>query len=229
MIRKTEHFNENAKIQVNFGYYLYLPKDYNKDDTKKWPLIIYLHGAGERGNGEDELNKVELHGIPEYLKKKDEFPFVVLAPQCPENSFWVAQINNLKILADKIIMDYNIDEDRVYLTGMSMGGYGSWFFAMAYPDKFAALAPVCGGGMAWNAEVLKNIPIWAFHGEKDDVVSIIESERMVNALKSSGADVKFTRYKDLYHDCWTETYKNEELYKWFLQHKRDSSNSNLNE
>lgn len=222
MNRKLGLFEEKYETEIKFGYYLYLPKDYNKDCSKKWPLIVYLHGAGERGNGEDELPRVELHGIPEYLKGKDDFPFVVLAPQCPINSFWVAQISKLDNLVDKIIRDSNIDEDRVYLTGMSMGGYGSWFFAMASPDKFAALAPVCGGGMAWNAEILKNIPVWAFHGEKDEVVSIVESERMVNALKVHGAEVKFTRYANVYHDSWTETYNNEELYMWFLQHKRSS-------
>ncbi|WP_298847029.1 carboxylesterase family protein [Clostridium sp.] len=116
---------------------------------------------------------------------------------------------------------YNVDESKTYLTGISMGGYGTWALSMACPDKFAAIAPICGGGMAWYAGALNKMPVWAFHGANDDVVSLSESKNIVNAIVANEGSVKYTVYPDAYHDSWTETYNNPELYTWLLQRKKD--------
>ena len=213
-------FEKQIITSIYFNYFLYLPKEYGQDPNKRWPLLLCLHGVGERGNTINELERIKVNGIPKFLEDKEDFPFVVVCPQCPTNSFWVVQVENLNKLLDTLLEEYAVDEKMVYLTGFSMGGYGAWYFAMAYPEKFAAIAPICGGGMAWNAPMLANLPVWAFHGDKDPVVSFRESENMVNALKDCGGNVKFTLYKDIDHDSWTTTYNNTELYKWFLEQKK---------
>jgi predicted peptidase len=123
-------------------------------------------------------------------------------------------------LTDEIIAKYKVDPDRVYLTGLSMGGLGTWETAVEYPDRFAAIAPVCGWGNPFRAPELKNVPVWAFHGVRDPAVPIAMHEQMVSVLKQVGGDVRFTRYPQAEHDAWTPTYDNRELYAWFLQHKR---------
>jgi predicted peptidase len=200
--------------QVNIKYLLYLPWEY---DTKeqKWPLIVFLHGAGERG---DDLEKVKRHGIPKILEKEMDFPFIVVSPQCPAKTWWTEHFRSVIALIDYIKESYNVDSSRIYLTGMSMGGFGTWFLAELYPEYFAAIAPVCGGGEQIVASRLE-MPIWAFHGAKDNLVPLKRSQEMIDAVKAAGGDVKFTVYPDLKHECWTRTYENEELYKWFLSHK----------
>ncbi|MBO5306212.1 MAG: prolyl oligopeptidase family serine peptidase, partial [Clostridia bacterium] len=136
---------------------------------EKLPLIIQLHGAGERGCGGKMLDLVDVHGFSKFLKDEDH-RLIAVMPQCPKDSFWAARVESIVKFIEHLIREYPVDPDRVYLTGLSMGGYGTWFTAMARPDLFAAIAPVCGGGMAWNAGVLK-MPIWAFHGTEDAVVS----------------------------------------------------------
>lgn len=185
--------------------------------TKKLPLIIQLHGAGERGNGKDELERVDVHGFSKYLKNA-EHNCIVIMPQCPENTFWAARVESIVKFIEQLIDEYNVDNDRVYLTGLSMGGYGTWFTAMARPDLFAAIAPVCGGGMAWNAGVLK-MPVWAFHGSADSIVSVTQSDEMVSKLKELGADVTYTRIDGEGHGVWEKTY-DQELIEWLLSHKR---------
>jgi predicted peptidase len=123
-------------------------------------------------------------------------------------------------LLDEVQSKYKVDPDRVYLTGLSMGGFGTWETATQYPERFAAIVPICGGGRPYTVARLKNLPTWVFHGEKDNVVPIKRSEEMVDALKKAGGDVKFTRYPEAGHDSWTETYNNPELYDWFLKHTR---------
>lgn len=202
---------------VKLNYLLYLPKDYGKVADKKYPLILFLHGAGERG---DDLNKVKVHGIPKIVEQKDDFPFIAVSPQCPQESWWPMEVDALKALLDKIVKEYAVDPDMVYLTGLSMGGYGSWSLAIAYPDKFAAVVPICGGGDEKKVSAIKNIPVWVFHGAKDSVVKLAESEKMVNALKEAGGNVQFTVYPEADHDSWTATYDNPELYEWLLKQKR---------
>lgn len=188
--------------------------EYKKDNL---PLIIQLHGAGERGNGKEELGKVDTHGFSECLKTCEKECIVVM-PQCPTNTFWAARVESIIKFVEQLIKEYHADEDRVYLTGLSMGGYGTWFTAMARPDLFAAIAPVCGGGMAWNAGVLK-MPIWAFHGAEDAVVSPIQSDEMVEKLSVLGTKVKYTRVSGVGHNVWDYAY-NCELLEWFLKQKR---------
>lgn len=181
------------------------------------PLVIQLHGAGERGTGKEDLEKVDVHGFSKYLKDADH-DCIVIMPQCPLESFWAAHVESIIRFVEQLIEAYGADRDRVYLTGLSMGGYGTWFTSMARPDLFAAIAPVCGGGMAWNAEVLK-MPIWAFHGAEDDIVSPVQSDEMVAALKKAGADVTYTRIDGVGHNVWENAY-NQELMNWLLSKKR---------
>jgi len=139
-------------------------------------------------------------------------------PQCPPDTFWAARVESVVKFIERLLVEYNVDEDRVYLTGLSMGGYGTWFTSMARPDLFAAIAPVCGGGMAWNAGVL-NMPVWVFHGAEDNVVSPVQSDEMVNALKASGADVTYTKLEGVGHNVWEHAY-NANLFEWLLSKKR---------
>jgi len=203
------------QIVVKLNYLLFVPEDYNKDQDKKVPLMIFLHGAGERGS---DINKVKVHGPPKIVEKKKDFPFIVVSPQCPENSWWDPQA--VMALVDEIQVKYRVDPDRVYLTGLSMGGYGTWDIAQRYASRFAAIAPICGAGNPLRARNMRNLPIWIFHGEADPVVPVKNSDDMNEALKKVGADVKYTRYPGVGHDSWTQTYDNPELYQWFLSHKR---------
>lgn len=209
---------------VHLNYLLFLPKSYGKNPQQKWPLILFLHGAGERG---DDIELVKIHGIPKIVEQQEDFPFIAVSPQCPKASWWTAELEALNALLDEVVAKYTVDTDRLYLTGLSMGGYGAWYLATMYPERFAAIAPICGGGDPEKAYVLKNVPAWVFHGGKDTVVSPEESEKMVNALKSCSSDVQFTLYPEAGHDSWTETYDNPELYKWFLKHKRRPANADV--
>ncbi len=177
--------------------------------------MLFLHGAGERG---DDLELVKTLGLPAILDRQEEFSFIVVAPQCPQGDSWSTAV--LNALLDQVISTYSVDECRVYVTGLSMGGYGTWNLAVRYPHRLAAIAPICGGGVSLLAYRLKDLPIWAFHGAKDDVVPLSESEKMVDSVKESGGSVRFTVYPEAGHDSWTQTYDNPELYEWFLQHRR---------
>ena len=153
--------------------------------------------------------------IPERLDKL----VIVVCPQCPNDARWSGlQLELLNALLDEVVSEHRIDEQRIYLTGLSMGGFGTWRLAMAYPDRFAAIAPVCGGGDPDQAPEVAHLPTWVFHGAKDNVVSIENSKRMIDALKKAGGNVKITIYPDAGHDSWTETYNNPKLYDWFLSH-----------
>ncbi|MCX6641789.1 MAG: alpha/beta hydrolase-fold protein [Candidatus Bathyarchaeota archaeon] len=209
MIGQTEH-----KYAKEIKYLLYLPKTYHSDQTTRWPLLFFLHGAGERG---DDLQLVKMHGPPKMLEAGKELPFIVVSPQVPTNERWLPDLV-VSLLKD-IFQKYRVDEDRVYLTGLSMGGYGTWETAMKYPELFAAIAPICGGGDPYTAWKIRHTPTWIFHGAKDPVVSIRNSEVMNDAL-TQFRNVQFTVYPEAEHDSWTETYSNDELYRWFLSHKR---------
>lgn len=215
MPQTAQTLNTTVTQQVDLGYLLYLPPDY--DSQEQWPLILFLHGMGERGS---DLELLKLHGLPRRLAAGDDFPFIIASPQCPITSVWPEQITPLSALLDHLLANYNIDAKRVYLTGLSMGGYGTWYLAASTPERFAAIAPICGGGIRWMGQRLKDTPAWVFHGDADDVVPLSESEKMVKALEVAGGDVKFTVYPDVGHDSWTKTYDNPELYEWFLHHSR---------
>ncbi|MDD5622755.1 MAG: prolyl oligopeptidase family serine peptidase [Actinomycetota bacterium] len=196
-------------------YLLFLPSDYYKEKTKNWPMILFLHGAGERGGNVEMLREV---GVPKLAEEDKDFPFIVVSPLCPADRYWVPAV--LKKLLDDVCGELRVDMDRIYLTGLSMGGYGTWDTAIKYPDIFAAIAPICGGGNPYWVYKLSDMPVWVFHGAQDTVVSPQESIKMVEALEKYGGNVKFTLYPELEHDCWTETYNNPELYEWFLEQSK---------
>ncbi|MGE0760908.1 MAG: prolyl oligopeptidase family serine peptidase [Pirellulaceae bacterium] len=204
----------NAQVPVRMGYLLSLPKGYEQQPTP-WPLLLFLHGAGERG---DDLELVKKHGPPKLIAAGKEFPFVVVSPQCPTGKWW--EPIELVALIDDICAKYRIDPDRIYVTGLSMGGFGSWRLAAYAPDRLAAIAPICGGGEAYWARQFAHLPVWAFHGAKDPGVPLERSQAMIDALKKAGAEPKFTIYPDAAHDCWTVTYDDPALYEWLLAQKR---------
>ena len=207
-------FAEPVTIDVHTGYLLYLPEGYGKDGTK-WPLVLFLHGAGERGT---DLELVKKHGPPGLVGAGKEFPFILVSPQCPEDEYWSVPV--LKALLDRILERLSVDRSRMYLTGLSMGGNGTWRMATAYPDLFAAIAPVCGWGDPARVSVLKHIPVWAFHGKKDPVIAFERGESIVKHLKAAGGNVRFTVYEEAAHDSWTETYQNPDFYEWLLGQKK---------
>ena len=216
--KQTVHnFSKEIKVTVSANYLLYLPKDYS-ENNESYPLVLFLHGAGERGN---DLEKVKVHGLPRLINEGKEFPFIVVSPQCPEEVFWSTDV--LSALLDEIEANYRVDKNRIYVTGLSMGGNGTWSLALAEPNRFAAIAPVCGWSVPSVACTIKHLPIWVFHGAKDDVVPISASEIMVERLKACDGNVNFTVYPEANHDSWTETYNNDELYKWFLEQSLDKN------
>lgn len=205
---------QTNEVMVHSTHYLlYIPDEV--PESGAYPLLLFLHGAGERG---DDLEMVKKHGPPSLVDAQKDFPFVLVSPQCPRNSWWDSR--ELLRLLDQVESKVPIDPDRVYVTGLSMGGFGTWALAMEAPRRFAAIMPICGGGDLERVERIKHIPVWVFHGAKDPVVPVQRSDDMVNALKELGADVKYTRYPEANHDSWTETYANPEVYEWILSHKR---------
>lgn len=213
-----QSFQKEITKMVRAEYLLYIPEEYNTTE-KKWPLILFLHGAGERGN---DVHMVAAHGPPKLVEQGKAFPFVIVSPQCPENSWWSSelQMDRLNALLDDIVSRYRIDQERIYVTGLSMGGFGTWRLAHDYPHRFAAIAPVCGKGDPESVQNIRHLPAWVFHGAKDSVIPIKESQLMVDALTTIGGNVQFTVYPEAGHDSWTETYNNPELYEWFLKHTR---------
>jgi predicted esterase len=195
--------------QIN--YLLALPEGYEKDTTASWPLVIFLHGSGERGN---DLGKVKKNGPPKLVDEGKKFPFILVSPQAGPEAGWDAE--TLYRLEQYLKKEYRVNSDKVYLTGLSMGGYGTWELAMKHPEEFAAIAPICGGGDASTAWKLRNIPIWCFHGAKDNVVPLAASENMVKAAKELNPNVKFTVYPNANHNSWDASYSNDSLYTWLL-------------
>ena len=208
---KNYHINEGTP----FSYVEYSPE--KLDSSKKYPLIIQLHGAGERGDGNTELPIVEKHGLSKLYARKD-YECITVMPQCPKDEYWAMRVESVVGFILQMIEKYPVDADRVYLTGLSMGGYGTWYTSIARPDLFAAIVPVCGGGMSWAAGVL-NMPIWVFHGAEDNVVDVRNSDEMVEKLKFLGKDVKYSRLDNVLHNVWDYTY-DEEFMDWLLsKHK----------
>lgn len=219
MGQQARTFEKQIVKTLRLDYLLFLPRGYNEAPAKEWPLILFLHGAGERG---DDLERVKKHGIPKIVESRPEFPFVAVSPQCPEASWWPLQFEALTALLDEIVSAYSVDTRRIYLTGLSMGGFGAWHLAVAHPDRFSAVAPICGGfnGSPRAVSILKDVPVWAFHGAKDTTVPLEQQEKIVEVLQECGGDIRFTVYAEAGHDSWTQTYNNPELYEWFLEHTR---------
>ena len=223
----VKDFNFRKVQTATLKYLLFLPKGYDSSEARRWPLMLFLHGSGERGN---DIWKVTTHGPPKNVAHDPDFPFVLVSPQCPEDETWSADV--LVGLLDEVEGRLRVDTNRVYLTGLSMGGYGTWDLGLRYPERFAAIIPICGGGdllpvflaSRRKSEALKTLGVWAFHGGKDSSVPVAESQRMVDLLQKIGVkDVKLTIYPDAGHDSWTETYNNPEVYQWLLKHQRTDS------
>jgi predicted peptidase len=214
-------------------YRLLKPADY--DPAQKYPLVVFFHGAGERGTD----NKLPLtHIAPLFLKPdhRSSFPCFVLVPQCPKNVKWVdtdwkleqhtqpekmsAPMEMTIQLLENLQKEYAIDAKRIYVTGLSMGGFATWDIIARYPKKFAAAVAVCGGADEKTAKKVKDLPIWAFHGALDKVVLPSRSRNMVKALQEAGSKPKYTEYADVHHDSWKRAYANPELLKWMFEQKR---------
>lgn len=211
---RGQQTSEQYNLPIN--YLLYLPKGYDADTAQRWPLMIFLHGSGESGS---DIEKVKTHGPPKLIEAGKQFPCIVVSPQRgPAMRGWEPDLM-MKFIQD-IKTRFRIDGDRVYLTGLSMGGFGTWNIAMKYPTEFAAIAPICGGGDLGSIRRLRNMPVWCFHGAKDNVVKLSQSKTLVDSLQKINSHVKFTVYPDAEHDSWTETYNNDSLYSWMFAQKR---------
>ncbi|MEM6822983.1 MAG: dienelactone hydrolase family protein, partial [Verrucomicrobiota bacterium] len=208
--KKLGHFRHRYHVSLPEGY------DDPANVEMRWPLILFLHGSGERGY---DPNPLPTNGPVRSKTNLEVFPFIVISPQCEPGTWWKSSfVEDLLIEVEGL---YRVDSDRIYLTGLSMGGYGSWFTAQAYPNRFAAVAPICGGGDPDDAGRLVNVPIWAFHGDEDRAVPIERSTQMIEAIRKKGGKYGvLTTYPGVGHDSWNITYQNPDLYKWFLANKR---------
>ena len=219
--------NQNPK-DTNYHYISYTPKEYNDDTIKQWPLIIYLHGGLSRGA---DTIKLYCCGIPDQIWRGREFPFIIVAPQCPIHQSWCTD-NWFENFHREVTTKYRVDTNKVYLTGVSLGGAGTWYLAIKYPEKFAAIAPMSGFTrhieyIMENTDRLIDIPIWAFHGRIDKVVQFEDTEWMMNRLVGKNRDLKFTAEPDVGHWIDWLVYPKQELYDWFLKHdKRLNSHNN---
>lgn len=215
--QSPQAFEAQVRKRVGLRFLLFLPAGYAKS-KQRWPLLIFLHGSGERG---DDLEHVKVNGPPKIVAMQKDFPFVVASPQLPEGMIW--DTDALNALLDQLLAQLKVDPERVYLTGLSLGGHGTWSFAAQYPERFAAIAPISGVGNPAQACRLKEVPIWAFHGAQDTVVPIEGDQKMVDAVRACGGNVEFTVYPDVGHDAWTQTYDNPGLYRWLLQQRRKAA------
>lgn len=199
-------------------YVLFVPHDYKGD--KAYPVILFLHGAGERTGGKKQ--PVEVGIGPAIKKREKDFPFLVVIPQAEKT--WKADSADAKralAMLAEVEKDYKVDPKRVYLTGLSMGGMGTWSLAIEHPDKWAAIVPVCGRGDTKQAARIKDIPCWCFHGDADPAVKVEGSRSMIEALKKAGGEPKYTEYPGVGHNSWDRAYGTNELYEWLLkQHKK---------
>ena len=211
-----------TQVNVALDYLLYLPPEYSEQES--WPLVLFLHGAGERG---DDLELVKVHGPPKLIAEGRDFPFIVVSPQCPEGFWW--EPIELVALLDEIEASYKVDPDRIYVTGLSMGGFGSWRLAAYAPERLAAIAPICGGGETHWVKRFAHLPVWAFHGALDEGVPLVRSQTMVDELVEKGGHPELTVYPDAGHDSWTETYNNPKLYEWLLEQRRAEVSDNEDE
>lgn len=217
MVKEFQGVYDNGKL-VRLPHAVYLPPQFAENEAERFPLLIFLHGAGERGN--DLTTGVYRHGPFREIREGRDFPFVVIAPQCPDDTLWEAFQETLETMLDEWIAAYRIDPDRVYLTGLSMGAYGAWSWGTLFPDRFAAMVPLCGSGDPNRASRLRGVPVWAFHGDQDDIVPLSGTANMVEMLHRGGGNVRFTVCEGVGHDCWTATYHGTAIYDWMLAQHR---------
>ncbi|QBA63836.1 prolyl oligopeptidase family serine peptidase [Muriicola soli] len=209
---------EETVVTERLQYYLYFPEDYEEDDKKRFPLLLFLHGGGESG---DSLAVLKKNGPPKMLDEGKQFPFMVLAPQNPHKKQWW-NVRAVIQLLDTITTHHRVDPKRIYLSGLSRGGSAAWELAVQYPDRFAALAVVCGmAPVPYASWINKDLPIWVFHGTEDRSIPFSESDTMVAALRQMGYDVTFTAYEGVGHNSWEQAYQTEALYDWMMEQKLD--------
>lgn len=219
-IKFKNGINQSPKAK-SYSYITYLPNDYSNDSSKKYPLLIFLHGGSARGT--DTLDLYDA-GPFDQIYRGRSFPFIVVAPQCPKHIRWSTE-NWFENFYSDLTKKYRIDTNRVYLTGASLGGSGTWYLATKYPDKFTAIAPMSGftrhmDYISENIENLKNIPIWAFHGKSDNVVPVEETDYLINKLSEINNQIKYTREKDVGHSIHWLVYPETEIYNWFLKYEK---------
>ena len=204
----------------SLGYLLYLPDDHEEAD---YPLILFLHGSGERGT---DLDQIKLFGLTQKIESGDDVTFIVIAPQCPPDTRWESYLPALKDIVDTVVDHYRVDTTRIYCTGLSMGGAGTWSLTTAYPDLFAAAIPICGRermelGYPERLQRITHLPVWCFHGDADPVVPVESSIYLTKHLREYGGNPKLTIYEGVDHDSWTQTYANPDIYDWLLEHRLD--------
>ena len=214
--------SSDVSIPVELGYWLYLPEDYGKDREQAWPVILFLHGRGERG---DDLELLKKHGLPKLLDQGEDYPFIIVSPQCPLSTYWPDLVGVLPGLLEHLGDGYAVDTERIYVTGLSMGGMGTWALALLDPELPAAIAPIAGRSpyaiVPGNMCDIKHVPTWVFHGAQDDLIPVEDGQAMVDALRACGADVRFTLYPDADHPgSWERAYADPELYEWLLEQSR---------
>ena len=221
MSQKAYTFIDRARAGLRLRYWLHLPPGYWTEPGRRWPLLLFLHGRGERG---DDLNLVRQYGIPKVVEAGEQVAFIALSPQCPLAYEWPDLIDTLGRLLEEATTNLPVDPDRIYLTGLSMGARGGWLLAVDNPDRFAAIALICGRIPAPDflerVAVLKDKPIWLFHGAQDPVVPVANSEQIVATLQAAGGHPRLTIYPAADHDAWTATYSNPELYTWLFAQVR---------
>lgn len=209
-------YRVDLRPELEMQYLLYLPEAYETDPEAEFPLLLFLHGGGESG---DDIQMVKTHGPPGMIEAGKDFPFLVLSPQNPyPKKFW--NETALITLLDRIEKEYRVDRSRVWVAGMSRGGYGAWRMAIQYPERFAALVAICGETPDHYAGWLGDMPIWVFHGEEDRTISIKESDEMVAALRKNGNPVRYTRYPGTGHNAWDKAFSDPELYTWLMAQKK---------
>ena len=214
----SQSFRKSNPDEVDLDYLIYFPEIY-ENSTKTFPLVLFLHGAGERGKN---LEDIKIHGIPRKVNEGSTFPFICIAPQCPEEGYWdrPEYVTSLINLLKEVEQKHRIDSDRIYGTGLSMGGLGTLAMAIREPELFAAIIPICGGADMEEIDRLETLPIWLFHGDRDDVIPLDNSIEIYQALRSKNKDILLTVYADVYHDSWSQTYDNDNIFKWLLKYKK---------
>lgn len=207
---KNYGYNEN---KFNMNYTVFYPDEY-----KDLPLIVYLHGAGERGT---DISHIYRHAIPKLIKEGREIPAVVLAPQCPRQYVWDNVVENVKRIIDSVTEEFEIKADRISITGSSMGGFGTWMMGLTYPSFFAGIAPIAGGGMSWRALKLRSTPVLAIHGSVDDAVPIVYSQLMVDGVNNSGGKAELIALQNYSHNDGIDyAYRNTKLIEWLVAQRR---------
>lgn len=205
----------SMRVTYAYDYLLYLPREYDRWSEKRWPLLLFLHGLGERGN---DIEMIKRHGLPRLIEDGRHYPFVIVSPQCPDDEWW--DVLALEALLARLIEKYNVDENRVVVVGMSMGGYGTWALAQRHPERYAAIVPICGGGEIRHAAAMRDLPVWAFHGAKDTVVPLKRSQEMIDGIVAAGGRPRLTVYPEVEHNAWDAALSYPELWSWLLAQRR---------